>query len=191
MGAKNFAAEMKEIIVDLKEKGHNSIDSDTLIKYLSEVENSANSEPSAIEIEAFKANLQHKLEDIKFDSNTRIEMFKSVITSGQNAVKTGFLLNGGATLAMLTFIGHISERQPNRVSEFGCSMYSFTIGVLLVAITSGLTYLSQWFYSNDEDKSQTAGDISNYICIVLMIASYVMFFIGIIDIRNIFLNFNN
>lgn len=189
MNAKEFATEMKAVIVDLKSKGNESIKSDNLIAYLTEVENSHEAEPSPMEMAHYQATLQHSSDLNNFAHEERIEMFKSVITAGQNAIKTSFLLNGGAAIAMLAFIGHLAQFNPEKVSEFGCALYPFTIGVFLISVTSGFTYLSQWFYSGNTKSSKKAGSISNFLCIVMSIASLLCFAWGMLDVKDLFLKF--
>ncbi len=63
--------------------------------------NSDEPEPSAVEIERYRANLQNWVESNKHQHEQRLELFRSVITSVQSAIKSSFLLNGGASVALL------------------------------------------------------------------------------------------
>ena len=55
-------------------------------------------------------------------------MLRSAISSGQNAMKSSFLLNGGASVALLEFIGHWAQFQPTKVAAFGHCLLPFTLG---------------------------------------------------------------
>lgn len=190
MNAKEFATEMKSVIVDLKTNGNETINIDILISYLSQVENSVEVEPSPMEMAHYQATLQHSSDLNKFKHEQDVEMFKSVITSGQNAIKTSFLLNGGAAIAMLAFIGHLAQFATDKVSEFGCAMFPFTLGVLAISVTAGFTYLSQWFYAEEGITCQRIGLWLNIICIILGLASYGCFVWGMFSVQDLFLNFS-
>jgi hypothetical protein len=128
------------------------------------------------------------------DANKRahegqLEMFRAVITSGQNAIKTSFLLNGGAAVALLAFIAHLAEIDRKKVPQFGCTLLPFAFGVLAITITSGLTYLSQWLYANPEPVARKRGFCINTLCIILGILSYVMFVWGLFSVYSIFHNY--
>jgi hypothetical protein len=76
-----------------------------------------------------------------------VEMFRSVIQAGQNALRSAFLMNGGASVALLAFVGHLSSVAPKKVPMLAPSLATFVGGVLVAALASGVTYLSQWFYA--------------------------------------------
>ena len=102
-------------------------------------------------------------------------MFRAVITAGQNAIKTSFLLNGGAAVALLAFIAHMADVKPETVPVFASCMVPFTIGVLIIAVTSGLTYITQWLYQRTSLAGRKAGFWVNILCVVSGIASYLLF----------------
>ena len=180
MSAKSFATQMRLLIEDIKSKGTVAIYCDNLIRYLSEVENSPDAELTASDLERYKADLQNWIESNKHQHESDIEMFRSVITAGQNAIKSSFLLNGGAAIATLAFIGHLVEFNLERVAVFSACLLPFTYGVLAVAVTSGLTYISQWFYASSNQKviEWGIGFKLNIVCIVLALSSYGFFVWG-------------
>lgn len=187
MGVKQFAAQFKSLIEDLKSKGTAAIYCDNLIAYLNEVQNSPETEPSPVEIERFKADLQNWVEANKHQHEQQLEMFRSVITSGQSAMKSAFLLNGGAAVALLAFIGHLAEINPIKVASFASGLLPFTLGVLAIAVTSGLTYLSQWLYASSNPRAQKTGFVLNILCILLGLGSYVLFAWGLFTAQRLFL----
>lgn len=165
MSTKQFATQMKAMIEDIKSQGTVAISCDNLIAYLTEVQNSSEIEPTPIEIERYKADLQNWIESHKLRNETELEMFRSVISSGQNAIKSSFFLNGSASVALLAFISHLAQFQPLKVPAFSACLLPFTFGVLAIAITSGLTYLSQWFYASTHIRAHQAGfglNIANF-----------------------------
>lgn len=57
-------------------------------------------------------------------------------------------MNGGASLALLTFVGHLSGTNPEKIPAIAASLTVFVGGVLVAALASGTTYLCQWFYAH-------------------------------------------
>jgi hypothetical protein len=49
------------------------------------------------------------------------------------------------------YIGKLSVDDPSHVSGFAFPLLLFVAGSLAVAIRSGVTYLSQWFYFGEGD----------------------------------------
>ena len=187
MSVKQFAAQFKALIEDIKSKGTAAIYCDNLIAYLTEVQNSPQSEPSPVEIERFKADLQTWVESKKHQHEQQLEMFRSVITSGQGAIKSSFLLNGGAAVALLAFIGHLAQFNAIKVAIFAPSMLPFALGVLAIAITAGFMYLSQWLYASTHPSARKAGFIFNILCILLGLSSYGLFAWGLLSTYRLFL----
>ncbi len=189
MSAKEFAAQLKTIIEDIKAKGTAAIYCDNLIAYLDEVIKSPSPVVSPAELERFKANLQVWVEQNKAAHESNLEMFRSVIQSGQNAIRSSFLLNGGAAVAMLAFIGKLTEAQAEKIPVFASSLTIFVIGVLAITIASGFTYLSQWFYAGDAKWKVTTGFWFNVLAIVLGLSSYGVFIWGMCDAYTAFIKF--
>ena len=179
MSVKQFAAQMKATIEDIKAKGTAAIYCDNIIAYLNEVQNSPEPNPTPLDIERYKADLQNWIEANKHQHEGRVEMFRSVITAGQGAIKSSFLLNGGAAVAWLAFIAHMAQFNVEKVPGFAACLLPFGFGVLAIAVTSGFTYLSQWLYASHNKSAQTAGFVFNIVCILLGVASYGLFTWGL------------
>jgi hypothetical protein len=187
MDAKDFANEMRTLVDDLKTKGIDSIKSENLIKYLDERLRDF-SAPTPVQSseathERYKADLQRWVEEHKNIHAYGLETFRSVIQAGQNALRTAFIMNGGAAVALLAFIGHLSSVAPERVSSLAPSLAAFVIGVLIAALASGTTYLSQWFFAhafNRENRPwlKTMGFILNFAAILFGLGAYVVFAYG-------------
>lgn len=106
-------------------------------------------------------------------------MFRSVIVAGQSAIKSSFILNGGASVALLAFIGHLAQFDAAKVPMFAACLLYFAFGALAAVVTSGLTYLSQWFYAGAKTWATKVGFGLNIACIILGIASYGLFAWGL------------
>jgi hypothetical protein len=180
MNTREFASQLKALIQDIRSKGTAAIYCDNLIAYLNEVQKSPEAEPSAIEIEKYKADLQNAIEANKHTHERDLEMFRSVITAGQSAMKSSFLLNGGSAVALLAFIGHLAQFKPTKVPEFGACLLPFAFGVLAITMTSGFTYLSQWLFASQRPAARKTGFGFNITSICFGFASYGLFVWGLI-----------
>ena len=129
------------------------------------------------QMEHYKAQTAANLAQYNAERSMDVEMFRSVIAAGQNAMRSATLINGGAGVALLAFIGHLWERDlsPSVVTGLLSSLVFFMGGVLVSAIAAGATYLSQAFYAEDWIST---GHTIKYVTIGLVIASYLAFFMG-------------
>jgi len=191
MSTKNFATELRDIIRSLRdEKGISELKCDNLIAYLEEVINSPDEEIPPAQMEKYKAELQVWVKQNEAIQTHNIEMFRSVILAGQNALKTAFLMNGGATVALLAFLGKLSDWHQDKIAVFSSALIIFVTGILFVTVASGTTYLSQWFYAYSKPWSRKTGHVFNILSIVLSITSYGLFIYGSILAYEAFLRFN-
>jgi hypothetical protein len=187
MSVKQFAAQFKKQIEDINARGTASIYCDSLIAYFDSVVASPDAEPSALSIEEFKSQLQDRIERAKLAHQSDLEMFKSVIEAGQNAIKTALTLNGAAAVAMLAFIGHLARFERNDIALFAACLVPFATGALAITISSGATYLSQWLYAEESKRAVRAGFWFNMLAIVLGLTSYGLFIWGLVRSYDAFL----
>ena len=118
--------------------------------------------------------VEHK----KMEQEREIELFKSVISSGANAIKAALLINGGGAVALLAFAGKIQESIINVDENYlATGLLYFCMGVLFSAISSGTTYLSQLFYSSISKTKY--GYVLHGITILMIVTSYYFFFSAI------------
>ncbi|WP_258241145.1 hypothetical protein [Pseudidiomarina homiensis] len=182
MSAKTLAQSLRDEIAHLKnEQGINVIQSDALLAYLDRVIDAPEEDVDPVKLEQIRAQLQANVEDRKAQQSSALEMFRSVITAGQNAIKTSLLMNGGATIALLAFLGKLTTENPDKLSVFSTSLMIFTFGVFVTGLVSGFTYLSQWLYSSQREQSKLWGWVLNVSCIVLGLSAYGIFIWGAID----------
>lgn len=179
MSTKQSVGQIRSIIEEMKLKGVVAINCDNLIAYLKEIEHSPEAEPSQYEIEKYKADLSNWGAAYNYTLDTNLELFRSVITAGQNSIKTSFLLNGGAAIALLAFIGHLTEIKSAQVHDFACGLIPFSLGVLATTITSGLTYLCQWLYASGHAQARKSGEWVNILAIIVGAAAYLFFLWGL------------
>ncbi len=95
-----------EDINKIKESGQNEIQVEALITYLNSIKGSV-AESFEVEMEKLKHENQLHLNVQQHNLNTYLEHFRTVITIGANTVKILLLMNGGAAVALLAFLGNI------------------------------------------------------------------------------------
>jgi hypothetical protein len=78
-------------------------------------------------------------------------------------------------VALLAYIGQLSVNASRHVPEFACSLLLFVAGALVVAVGSGVAYLSQWFYFGGGRLRWKIGFGFNIFAMILTIASYGLF----------------
>lgn len=129
---------------------------------------------TGVDIAVMNAQNESALREYDAENQKQIEMFRATITSGQAALKSAILINGGASVALLAFIGNIWTKGTlqEAVDSLTLSIGLFAGGVLAAAIASGNAYLAQYCYNR---YPKWAGDVLNVITILLVIASYVLF----------------
>lgn len=179
MTVKEFASELKAAVLDIKSRGQQFVRCDDIINYANRVIDSAEAEPSVVDMEGYRAALQGHNE-------SSLEMFRSVITAGQAAIRSSLILNGGAALALLAFIGHLAQFNASKVNDFAECMLPFTVGALAIVVVSGFTYLSQWLYASASSIARKAGGCLNICCIVLGGTSYCLFAWGLCEVYQAF-----
>lgn len=114
------------------------------------------------------------------DNNIEVELFKATLNAGTNSLKMTFLMNGGASLALLAFIGNLADKNSKIIADLGCSLLWFAIGTLLVVVASGFVYIVQVLYQNNQSiKSVNRGKKLNIVVVIIIFISYLSFFMGI------------
>ena len=89
------------------------------------------------------------------------ECFKSIITMGQNALKSIIMINGGASVAFIAFLNNNLSKflLDDILSKVYLSLWyaliAFGVGTLLASAGYGLAYFTQGKYYNDSLR-QTA-----------------------------------
>ena len=129
-----------------------------------------------------------------FDDDKKFELFKAEIAkevshsiasfqnanmAGASAMKAAMLINGGAAVAILAFIGSALEQKQNaELIKSQChSMACFVFATLLVAIAFGLSYISACIINHTALKCPTPRKwyICNYAASVLVVVSYILY----------------
>jgi hypothetical protein len=129
---------------------------------------------------------EHEMEVCKIKNQRAAVFYQQVNMQGQAAMKSALLINGGASVAMLAFIGTAMNNDTNKILllKLCFSMAVFIAGVLAVAVASGVTYLGGLAVSSENDTDQSdkktlkLWPILNTIAIILVVIGYILFFAG-------------
>jgi hypothetical protein len=124
----------------------------------------------------FKAELDQWVDSSRQRHEHSIEMFRSVLSSAEQALKACMLINGGAAVALLAFSGNlIQHNRTSLLPGVSDALAWFVGGVLAGAMAFAFRYFSQDAFSNDRDKF--AG-VMRALCIVSGIAGLAAFIAG-------------
>jgi hypothetical protein len=87
--------------------------------------------------------LRIDLAEYEADTQRSLESIKSGNASGLEAIKAGTLINAGAAVAVLAFIGHLASIHASGavIMNFARPLRLFVAGALLGVVASGVTYL--------------------------------------------------
>lgn len=165
----NLLEQIEKDVQEVKDSGQKEINVDQLLKYLAEMKAGvAPIESLKIEqelarykhernIEQYKVNNQFILENAKMLAQMGLEMFKSVITTGQTALQSAILINGGAAVALLTFIGGMWAKGLDAavINPLVRGVSNFALGALIGVIATGATYICQCLYGITYDRERT------------------------------------
>ena len=182
MEVKDAIQNIKTALAQVQSSGKEFVHIPSLYTYLDELEKSA-------PISSQTRELQHQsnLEWYKAQQQQQLEMFRSVIATGQTALKTSLLINGGATVALLAFLGNIwsNPQGLDLIYALSDSLGLFGLGVFFGAWATGTTYLTQSAYNHQHYK---IGNGLRILTIILVIATYILFLLGLLTARVAFLS---
>lgn len=133
-----------------------------------------------LELEKFRSDLAGSLAYQEHVHSWSLESFKQVIALGQSTLKSIMLINGGAAVALLAFLGNLLNKPSSDVGflPFAGSMRIFVIGVFLSAVAYALTYFSQLFYNGTKPWQQRTGLVLHVLTSVSGAASLIAFLWG-------------
>lgn len=173
---------VRKAVADAQAAGHKAIDPVALISFLDSLdeEDEQPSVPHEVLFEEHKARLAKWLSDNEHANAWSLESFRQVIALGQSAIQSIFLINGGASVAVLAFIGHLASAPTTAkaVLPFAGSLRFFVAGVFFAAVTSAATYLSQLAYEGSKTGQQVIGVVLHALAVALGVTSFVFFFVG-------------
>ncbi len=116
--------------------------------------------------------------------NGEIEMFRTVIDAGSSALRAAMIMNGGAAIALLSFLStslvHAENFSTGLVGGVAQALLIFLVGIFLAGSASGTRYLAQYAYYHSFQKPIVlrTGHFLNFITITLSVISFFSFISG-------------
>jgi hypothetical protein len=114
-------------------------------------------------------DLARKWEEARIDDWTRRRQYSrdwalkntdQAIQFAVHATRGAVLINGGAMVALLAFLGNVWAKG-SPVGAFAGSFQWFAIGLLSAIVTSGLSYGAQYCYGENDEKGEAVPWILN------------------------------
>lgn len=188
MEANDLINDLKTALVNIRNQGSETILISKLESYLSEMEtidkaekNQAiqNSERNEV-IRKFEHDMKVWEVNAPLENASKLKMFESVIEAGQTALKSATLINGGAAVSLLAFLGNLLTKEPPIGTTFPIhalsqAMLIFFLGVGFSGTATAVRYFSQAAYAR---KKNCQGDYIKWVAITLAILSFGAFFYG-------------
>lgn len=131
----------------------------------------------ALEREAETAKIRDWEDQWKHSRAWQIENQKQVIGLGQSAIRWFAVINAGAVVALLAFLGNVWTKGVV-LEPFLGAMGTFAFGVVLATLAGAMSYLTQLQYGAESERSQTAAKVLHVLTIVVGLGSLVVFCMG-------------
>ena len=109
-----------------------------------------------------------------------LETYKSLITISIEGFKFAALINGGAAVALLAYLGNVAGKSP-LIADMRCPMAAFLAGLALCGLAMFVAYLTQFMLLNEIRESNSK--ISKHVGLLwtafaLLLGSLVFFGLG-------------
>ncbi|MGM7448512.1 UNVERIFIED_ORG: hypothetical protein DFO82_2607 [Idiomarina abyssalis] len=116
--------------------------------------------------------------NLKLQEETKLEQFRSVMQMAAMALKSAMIINGGAAISLLTFLGNVNVA--SGMDYFTCALKYYISGVTLAALATGVSYLAQFRYLHEVRNPQgmKIGKYITLLTVIIVLASYLAFLVG-------------
>lgn len=161
----NAKAAIDTVRTALKSAEDDLISAKRLLRFLDELETVADGS-----LEAQRRMQEFKLAEYAANVQSNLEMFKSVIEAGKEALNALILIGGGAIIGLFSLLGNKTDPVLGR--GMVSPLLFFGAAVLLGAMGHAFRYLSQVAYSGEKMKTGTGLTI---ITALLVIGGYGCF----------------
>jgi hypothetical protein len=177
--------EIQNAIEELKIIGRKTIRVSALEKYLMKLKSDMTTTTHSSKAERdftlahYNAKCEASLAQFNADHEIELEHVKVVSQAGNFALKSAILINGGASVALLAFLGKIwgsaTIVQNVLLINMPLALLLFVLGVLSSAVAAGLNYLASSF---GREETATRFHLFNGLTIAFVIVSYIAFGTG-------------
>lgn len=154
----------------LKKEGEEVLPTDALIEHLKCIAESPNMTPEQLNTD-WQMRHEASLESYRAEVDTQGRLLDATIRLGEAALKSAILINGGAAVAVLAYLGNMQSKSIE-VGSMPDSLCSFVFGVLFAALGTGVGYLCQFCYTEELFKWAKRFHLATVGVIIL---SYILF----------------
>lgn len=153
MRATDLITDLRAQLGRVRAQGVSAVQVGALEAYLAAVEPFAAANGDAAATDQALARGRHEFEVWKvrapMEHAASMEMFRSVIEAGQTALRSLILINGGAAVALLAFLGNVLSKEAPKgvqysVAGLKLAMLTFVLGVGSAGAATAFRYLTQW-----------------------------------------------
>lgn len=155
--AKDAFEDARKAIRDAEAAGQSNIEIKKVHALLNLIEaevkdSSVEHSSSEADLEAYKAQLTKWVADNQHNNEADLESFRQILALGQSTIRSAILINGGAAVALLAFIGHLSTSAVVKftILPFAGALRLFVFGVFFASLAAGSMYFSQFFYDREK-----------------------------------------
>lgn len=139
-------------------------------------------------LEQYKTTNNLALEDRKFALSSKVEELRGAFGFAALALRTLFILNGGAVVGILSFTGNLWARNDARGQSLAVLLVhpigAFIVGTVMAALATTLSYVSQILFAErpaGEMSLPVAGLRVRLVACAAAFISMVAFIVGAIQ----------
>jgi hypothetical protein len=173
MDTNELIRDIRASLDEVQKGGQKFVSIEALIGYLSTLGGSA-----TVSADARKLQHDSALAKYRADHESSLEMFRAVLESAKTALTSCILVNGGATVALLAYVGNLLSNNPRAVAPHALvlALVEFAFAVLLSAFATGLRYIGQAAFAKGQER---VGNNMIVATTLLVVAAYVLFGFGV------------
>jgi hypothetical protein len=141
-------ARFKNDLAKVKSDGASQVEIDKLELYLDQLLVDAT---TSLE----QRRMQHQSDLAQYSGTLaiQVENFKAMISAGKEAINSSIIINGGAVIALMSFMGNAVGKSGARyIPLLSSRLLFFGTGVFCGGLSFGLRYVAQFLYSKPSRK---------------------------------------
>lgn len=162
MDAYQMIDHIQKAVAERKQAGESSVSLTTLDDYLDRLKKSD-----------LPSSPEKRLQETEHEHQWNVEMVRSGIEAGAQALKTCLLISGGSAAALLAFAGSAwSALTPQGIDTLSWTMTYLGAAIVLIGLASALTYLTQYFFADRLPWHNRAGDVCQWTACGLVVIAY-------------------
>lgn len=169
-------SKFKADLEGVKKDGKTDVAIDNLEKYLDVL-----SAQATQSIEYRKLLHESNLAHYTATAAVNLENFRAVIDAGKEAINAAIIINGGAVIALMAFMGNIATKYGKEViPHVATPLLAFGIGAFCGGIAFGTRYICQFFYAGaPNNKLIVTGHVFNAVSWLVTTAAFAAFVTGV------------